>query len=79
MEPINFILCVIAKLKPGQSGRSRSPEKCSALTLNHFKRVAHLENHSSNPVLISNHVFDCSDWANALTKHRKYGLLVELV
>ena len=71
MEPINFVLYVIAKLKPVQSGRSRSPEKCSALLLNHFKHVARLyqrESHTSNPVLISNHVFDSSDWANALTK-----------
>ena len=79
LEPINIVLCVMARLKPGQNRRSRSPEKCAALPLIFFTRVArlyHLESDSS--FLISNHIFHFSDWANALTKYRDTACLSSL-
>ena len=81
VEPVNFVLYVIAKLKPGQCARSRSPDKCLTLPLKHFKRVARLyqlENHPSILVLIPT-TSSTAPIGERTHEVQGYGLLVKLV
>ena len=65
-----------AKVKTESVWKNPNSETCSAvspsdsLSLDHLESVArlyHLDSRPSIPVLMSNHVFDRSDWANAFT------------